>query len=169
MNLPEMEINISRLSDGKYSYRFEEQFSHLEDEIAISNLIVDCVLDKAFENHVFQLNVHFDAEVPCDRCLGPAKLNLENELVFTLSRNEELKRNDSDPDFRYLAPDQNKIDIRPDVLDTVRLAFPMKVICSEDCLGICLVCGKNKNTDPCECSDEKTDPRWEKLLKLKKN
>ncbi|MBN8705855.1 MAG: DUF177 domain-containing protein [Bacteroidetes bacterium] len=164
-----MEINISRLSDGRYSYQFEEPVSQLDEEQVVSSLKVDCTLDKAFENHVFHVKVDFEAEVPCDRCLGPAHLHLTNELVFTLSRSEELKGNDLDPDFRYLAPDQNKIDIRPDVLDTVRLAFPMKVICKEECLGICLICGKNKNTEPCECSDEKIDPRWEKLLKLKKN
>lgn len=168
-NLPEMEINISRLSDGTYSFRFEEALFQLEDDIKISNLTVDCILDKAFENFVFHLNLCFDAEVPCDRCLMAARLNLVNEQVFTLCRKEDLKGNDSDPDFRYLAPDENKIDIRPDVLDSIRLAFPMKVICREDCQGICLTCGKNKNSDPCTCSNEKIDPRWESLLKLKKN
>ncbi|MEW9122504.1 MAG: DUF177 domain-containing protein [Thermotaleaceae bacterium] len=44
------------------------------------------------------------------------------------------------------------------------LAFPMKVVCDEDCKGLCLICGENLNENVCTCDNHEIDPR---LMKLK--
>lgn len=74
-----------------------------------------------------------------------------------------------DPDVKPLSRDQNIIDLTPDVVDTIRLAIPMKVVCSETCKGLCPSCGVNLNQTACGCSNDTIDPRWENLLKLKNN
>ncbi len=164
-----MEINISRLADGTYQHQFDEPEWSPEEDIRVTDFHADCVLSKAFENHVFKVHIRFTATVPCDRCLSPAAFSLEDEFTVTYSRNEELKGSDPEGDFRYLAPDQNIIDLRRDAEDSVRLALPMKAVCSEDCKGLCPECGKNKNMESCTCGDGRIDPRWEKLLNFKKN
>jgi len=42
-------------------------------------------------------------------------------------------------------------------------------VCSEDCKGLCAVCGQDKNVRDCGCVVERIDPRWEglKALQLK--
>jgi uncharacterized protein len=70
-------------------------------------------------------------------------------------------------DIIYLHPETDKIDLSEDVRDYALLALPMKKLCSENCKGLCPKCGKNLNDGPCECRDEKIDPRWEPLQKLK--
>ena len=45
------------------------------------------------------------------------------------------------------------------------LDLPSKVLCREDCKGICPQCGKNLNEGPCNCK-EPVDPRLEGLLSL---
>ena len=37
--------------------------------------------------------------------------------------------------------------------------LPTKVLCSEDCKGICRVCGHNLNEGTCDCEDTGLDPR----------
>jgi uncharacterized protein len=51
--------------------------------------------------------------------------------------------------------------------DAIALALPDKILCREDCAGLCPVCGKDLNEEPHEHADERTDPRWEKLSRLR--
>jgi uncharacterized protein len=47
------------------------------------------------------------------------------------------------------------------------LALPDKILCRDDCAGLCPVCGKDLNDEPHEHVEERTDPRWEKLSRLR--
>jgi len=46
------------------------------------------------------------------------------------------------------------------------LSIPMKLLCREDCQGICPGCGANLNQEACRCGEKPGDPRWEKLREL---
>ena len=41
----------------------------------------------------------------------------------------------------------------------VLMSWPLKVLCRDDCKGICSQCGKNLNDGPCGCAEEPKDPR----------
>ncbi|MDD2499121.1 MAG: DUF177 domain-containing protein, partial [Desulfitobacteriaceae bacterium] len=60
----------------------------------------------------------------------------------------------------------DKIDILPQVLQTILLELPMKVLCREDCKGLCPVCGTNLNIKECRCERESIDPRLAALKNL---
>ena len=49
--------------------------------------------------------------------------------------------------------------------DAVVLNMDMRILCREDCKGLCPQCGKNLNEGPCGCS-KPIDPRLEKLKAL---
>ena len=53
--------------------------------------------------------------------------------------------------------------------DALVLAMPAQIVCSDDCRGLCPVCGANLNeVDPSEHRHEAAgDPRWAKLRDLK--
>ncbi len=57
------------------------------------------------------------------------------------------------------------------VLDVLRehfwLAWQPLVVCSEDCKGLCLQCGANKNQKRCDCSGEKKENPFAALKNLK--
>jgi uncharacterized protein len=78
----------------------------------------------------------------------------------------ELSENDK-MDVVYLHPETDTINLTDDIRDYALLAIPMKSLCSENCKGLCPNCGANLNDGPCKCKEEKIDPRWEPLLKLK--
>ena len=48
------------------------------------------------------------------------------------------------------------------LLELLELEFPRKILCREDCRGLCPHCGHDLNLGPCDCKPE-IDPRWEPL------
>jgi len=42
----------------------------------------------------------------------------------------------------------------------------MQTLCSDDCKGLCPVCGENLNHTQCQCNNEQIDPRWSSLKKI---
>lgn len=97
-------------------------------------------------------------QVPCDRCLEPQRV----ELPF--SAEEEIDFNESDEkrmeDFDKLSYiDGYDLDVDRMVYEEILLGFPMKVLCQDDCKGICKVCGANLNQGECGCDRTEPDPR----------
>jgi len=55
-------------------------------------------------------------------------------------------------DFHYPVDSQeNYIDVGEDVRQEILLGFPDRVICQDQCKGLCAGCGMNLNTDTCQC------------------
>lgn len=50
--------------------------------------------------------------------------------------------------------------------DELLLNWPMKILCREDCKGICKVCGRNLNDGECGCDDFVPDPRMAAIKDL---
>ena len=95
----------------------------------------------------------------CVRCLGPAR----GRLHVTV---RELYEPGSDAEETYpLVGDQ--IDLEPLVRDAVLLELPLAPLCTDDCQGLCPVCGVNRNLTSCTCAAEARDPRWSALDDLK--
>jgi len=46
-----------------------------------------------------------------------------------------------------------KIDLLPYVREALLLELPMRFVCSDDCKGLCPVCGANRNTTRCSCQE----------------
>jgi uncharacterized protein len=40
------------------------------------------------------------------------------------------------------------------ILEEVILAIPIQPLCRETCLGLCPICGENKNINPCSCKSK---------------
>ena len=73
----------------------------------------------------------------------------------------EFELKDEDMDVYYYEGDE--IDLDPFIYEEVLLDMPSRPICSEDCQGLCGVCGKNKNLESCNCSETSRTLLGEKL------
>ena len=51
------------------------------------------------------------------------------------------------------------LDVDQLVGNELTLNLPMRVLCSEDCKGICNRCGTNLNRGTCDCAGKSLDPR----------
>lgn len=96
--------------------------------------------------------------VPCDNCLEEQRVEIpissEVEIDFNLS--EEDRVSDLN-ETAYI--DGYDLDVDRLVYEEILLGFPMKVLCQEDCKGICKVCGANLNQGECGCNRTEPDPR----------
>jgi len=58
------------------------------------------------------------------------------------------------------------LDLTPEVLKSIILTLPMKMVCREECRGLCPQCGRNLNEGMCGCENEDIDPRLSVLKNL---
>ncbi len=107
-------------------------------------------------------------ELVCDRCLKsfnyPLGIPLQEEYASSGIIQELAKGDLEDKELR--AFDGEFIDLKPAVEDAIILALPMKMVCSDDCCGLCSICGCNLNEGQCQCTDDIIDPRLAPLKKL---
>lgn len=96
--------------------------------------------------------------MPCSRCLEPVivpfELEIDQELDLNQTEEERVEALDEQP---YISG--YNLDVDQLVLNELLLNLPMKVLCKEDCKGICNRCGTNLNRGTCDCEKQSLDPR----------
>ncbi|MBQ3665475.1 MAG: DUF177 domain-containing protein [Lachnospiraceae bacterium] len=106
--------------------------------------------------------------IPCDRCLTDVKYDMNIEV------HKEIDMNESDTDGvdiedEYFYISDHKLDIEAFVYNEILINLPMKVLCSENCKGICNRCGANLNSQTCDCDTTELDPRMSKIRDIFNN
>ncbi|NCC25731.1 MAG: DUF177 domain-containing protein [Deltaproteobacteria bacterium] len=93
----------------------------------------------------------------CVRCLERAEFRIDESFEFF----ESFEDWGSGADDGLLRSSGGgwEMDIRAVMWEQFSLALPDRVLCSEDCKGLCGRCGQNLNIEPCGCSSEKGDSR----------
>jgi uncharacterized protein len=91
----------------------------------------------------------------CARCLR----DFERDFDVAL---RELYAREPGPDDDYALESDLTLDPEPMVRDAVVLEMPFSPLCRPDCLGLCPVCGGDRNLGECPGHDE-PDPRWSAL------
>ena len=98
----------------------------------------------------------------CDRCASEFHRKVEFPIYVVLVTKLESEENEDEWVFP-LEGDSADLD------DIVRTVFVLnldsKLLCKEDCKGLCPQCGKNLNDGPCNCRKE-LDPRFAALKQL---
>lgn len=105
----------------------------------------------------------------CSRCLADFSGGVQTELELVYRPAKELETGEAglvseELDTGFYTDDE--IDIDEVAREQVLLNVPMKPLCSEECKGICPVCGVNRNEKDCGCAQHRVDPRLAVLEKL---
>jgi uncharacterized protein len=82
------------------------------------------------------------------------------------ARASESEREIADEDFSAAFYDNDEIDLEQLMRERFEMSLPMKPLCSEDCRGLCPVCGTNLNRGSCDCKTDWEDPRLAALKTL---
>ena len=98
----------------------------------------------------------------CDRCAAEFDRDIDFPIDVVLVT--ELANEENEDEWVFpLEGDSADLD------DIVRTVFVLnldsKLLCKEDCKGLCHRCGKNLNDGPCNCQKE-LDPRFAALKQL---
>jgi uncharacterized protein len=112
----------------------------------------------------FLITVEMAAHVygPCFRCLREVALAVEAE------QEEFVPQDPSEWEAEDLSPfvDDLVVDVSGIAREALVLALPLKVLCRDECPGLCPRCGLDLNEGRCDCATEPIDLRWEKLRGL---
>lgn len=88
----------------------------------------------------------------CDRCLKAFEREYVRSFSHTLVTSLANESDEDDSEFEdYVVCPDNKLDIGELALTDLMLEMPTKVLCKEDCKGLCPVCGKDLNEGECGC------------------
>lgn len=111
----------------------------------------------------YALRLRFSAEMkgPCSRCLREAHMAMvidTREVHNPLANDVELQSEFVDAD--------DQLDVAAWAQDALGLEFPPRVLCQDDCKGLCPNCGTNWNEATCDCTQKQIDDRWAKLREI---
>jgi uncharacterized protein len=165
-----MKINISNLSEGIHEYEFEESpFSVKLDERFSKEVFVKAELEKRRRQLFLTGHVKTSGKFVCDRCLTEFEkdLSVDYRMTYVYNRNDAGEIDQDE--IIVIHPSTNEIEIDEDVRQYILISVPLKLICKENCAGLCATCGKNLNYETCTCSEDEIDPRWKKLIKSQKS
>lgn len=166
-----MYLDVSKaLNDVGYDEKF--QISATIDEVSYQGNIASCkwddqILVRALNTGkgeaILEVSGGFSYNLPCDRCLKPVKNHMELRFSHQvlLESNEKVIEKLDDEDVEYTIG--KEVDLREIVLKEILLNWPDKVLCKDDCKGLCSVCGQDLNLGDCGCDTFVPDPRWAKL------
>ena len=107
-------------------------------------------------------SLHTTIHGVCDRCASDFDRYVEFPLDVVLVT--ELTNEENEDEWVFPLEGDSA-----DLEDIVRTVFVLnldsKLLCKEDCKGMCCRCGKNLNDGPCNCQKE-LDPRFAALKQL---
>ena len=108
----------------------------------------------------------------CSRCL--ASFDQELSSRFTIFFREGTPQTGDEEEVELAEQDLvsavfsgDEIDLLPEIGEQVALAVPLKPLCSEQCKGLCPLCGADMNTTECGCSREPVNLKFAALKDFK--
>lgn len=164
-----MRIQVGGLSDGVYQHTLAEDAATMELGSQFQDQVVARVtIEKSGTQIFLKTALSLNGSFTCDRCLSPflSSLTPSYRMCYVTEGGDD---SNMDPaELQVVPPGFSVIDMTDDVRQTVLLSVPLKLLCSENCKGLCPHCGMNLNFGTCTCTESVVDPRWEQLIKLKK-
>lgn len=123
--------------------------------------------------HGFDLNADLSARamLACSRCLAsfdsPLATSFHLRLVPTTEAEPKGPPVGTDDEADVQICPEGKFDLVEAVAEQIYLNLPLKPVCREGCLGLCPVCGTDRNERNCGCPSTEPDLRWAPLLERK--
>jgi uncharacterized protein len=125
---------------------------------------VDTHLDVSRTLQGYALRLRFDAPLAgaCMRCMTDARSTIPVDA-------REIEQPGEAEEFHSPYLEDGTLDLAGWARDALVLAMPAKVLCRDDCRGLCPTCGTDLNAPEAadHHHDEGGDPRWSKLRELK--
>ena len=112
-------------------------------------------------------HLHTRLEVSCARCLGTVEIPLDRDFdlyyrpLTAIAREEEVEISRDELEIGFYRGEG--VELNDVLTEQVILSVPMKVVCAPECLGLCPVCGANRNVEICNCAVPSSDSPFASL------
>lgn len=162
-----MKINLTNLFNGSEAEKAVSctvdlsgvdygSYNHINEPV-----IVEGRLFNKADVVYLDINLKYTFDGLCDRCAEAVQKDFSLNVKKIVVKNLQNEEDDDD----YIIVDNQTLDIDELVNEEVSLNVPSKLLCKEDCKGLCMKCGTNLNVSKCDCKGD-IDPRMEALLQL---
>ena len=132
-------------------------------EFPVGTVTVKGTLAPGDREYIFYGTVSGTINAPCDRCLEVAEQPFTSDVSWAFVHgapdrgdaaveDEDAAEFEDDAAIPFVG---ETIDLLPTVWEEVVLAMPAKVLCKDDCAGLCPRCGANLNRETCGCAAAK--------------
>ena len=166
-----MKIDLSRIQDEPES--FAESLTLDEERLDPSRVTgpmavrLEGTVRPVDDRFLVAGRTHAEGSLACGRCLEPVEWRMDSsfdlEVAMTASAplDPEIALDEADLDVVYL--ETPHLDLEELAVEQIELELPIRIVCTEDCAGLCPSCGANRNIEgSCRCEPE-VDPRWAAL------
>ncbi len=169
-----MRIELENLegSKGDFAYVYQpDELNPVDERVSLTAPAAVNGKIRLSGNEVF-VNGHVEtrAQVECDRCLKPVELPVNADFTLEYISDSDYESSQvaelTEEAMSVSVFDGSAIDVDEIVREQILLAVPTRMLCREDCKGICPECGADRNTGECNCVTNDIDPRWAALKNL---
>lgn len=160
IDLSEILMQTGRTTQKEADIEFDKLHIRGEDVKVIKKEKMQFMLKNLAKNVIeLETEIKLTLSFSCNRCLDEVRKD------FDLKITKEIDMTNPDSEEQEFM-ENNFLDV--DILVTTEIVpeLPMKVLCNENCKGICRKCGNNLNKKECNCDRTELDPRMAKILDI---
>jgi uncharacterized protein len=142
-----MKIRVSQISPEGMALEEQVPCSELDLETEVikfrTPLVIQARIFRITNAVTVELALKLSGVATCGRCLAEFEADFDKDLRlnYGVQKSDEV------------------IDLSPDIREEIILGYPMKLLCSPRCKGLCPACGKNLNEGPCSCKAKQKQER----------
>lgn len=165
-----MKIQLSQFNDGEHQIDFEidaTEYKLVEPFFGL--LEVSGKLIKYNDRATLTINATCNGKFNCDRCLKEFEKTVKTNFVVKIILNDYTKNTDDDFNVYKIEQLNQMLDFSKDIKEYLFIAIPQKLLCNDECFGLCFQCGENlndKENNICNCVETETNPTWDELKKI---
>ncbi len=150
-----MRIRIPALKEGLNQVDEVVELLDLHEDIpfAKSEVLVRGEIDNSWPRLDLRVVVSATGSYVCDRCAIDFERLTEVPLrLHILGRDAKDDDEAGSEGLVLIGARATEVDLSDEVLQVLMLDIPMKVLCKDDCEGLCYICGADLNENPCDCN-----------------
>lgn len=161
-------LHIEIVKSSSWLAGVSEVLDEVEEARITSDLYFDVNVYKLVDELSISGEISFSLETICSRCLGVVDIDLKPKinLILMYVKVPEYE-SDWNTNVDYDSFTGEEIDLSSYLLEVIVRSLPYKILCKEECKGLCSGCGGNLNLSKCSCESVWIDPRFEALKNLK--
>lgn len=137
----------------------------IQDKLAVSGVVYNKDGYLLLEGEIIGVLIS-----QCSRCLEEVshrlEVNFSEKLLYIADQSRFSDWEFGEIEEEYTIYDGDSFDLTDLLVENIIDELPSKVLCREDCAGLCPHCGHNLNEGQCDCVFEDIDPRLAILNKL---
>lgn len=157
-----MKLNITPLLNGEVNV-LSFEYSQTPEQNCYSDITFKEPVDIKVKvtNQSGYMTLEFSVfgkyETSCARCMTAIQKELSSSIKKEIALKETLQNEDNDD---YIICTDSQLELDEVLSELMYLELPSKLLCREDCKGLCPKCGADLNYTSCGCVVKEPDPRW---------